>query len=168
MVTKFANAVHRVQQPKKVLYRPHPRDTPDVTNKVLAILKGKNLAPLNTATVELNRLLCGCDFVCSAFSSCNLDNIYLNYFSPSPLGLSTYLFLNGSIEQTHLLQSGLHELPPVDMGFAVMCRNEATLLDMLSLPKVERDQYWRRIKDNLPTPQQAVNKILDNIARDLS
>jgi hypothetical protein len=168
VVTQFANAVDRTQQPTKVLYRPHPSDTTDVTNKVLAILEGKNIAPLNAAKVDLTPLLCGCDFVCSAFSSCNLDNIYLNYFSSNPLGLSVYLFLNSSMEQTYLLQLGLSELPPVDMGFAVMCRSEATLLDTLSLPKLERDQYWLRIKDKLPTPQQAVNKILDKIARDLS
>jgi len=163
LVERVANTVQRLPESPKLVYRPHPNDSQETTDKVLAMLSSKNIKPVNVANQNIIPLLCGCDFVCSAFSSCNLDNIYLNYFSPAPLGLSVYLFLSDSIKQTHLSQSGLSQPPPIEMGFAAMCSSEEALFDLFSEEKLRRGQYWRQIKEGLPSPDKAVTTIIEKI-----
>lgn len=167
IIERVANTVQRLPEPPKLVYRPHPNDSQETTDKVLTILTSKNIKPINVANQNIVPLLCSCDFVCSAFSSCNLDNIYLNYFSPSPLGLSAYLFLSDSIEQTHLSQSGLSQPPPIEMGFAAKCSSEEDLFDLFSEGKSRRKQYWRQIKEGLPSPEKAVTTIIEKIFFDL-
>jgi hypothetical protein len=155
------------QTASKLIYRPHPDDSPEMNGKVLKILYDQNLAPVNGAHTNLIEMLCGCDLVCSTFSSCNLDNIYLNYYSPAPLGLSVYLFLNDRMKDIHRTQTGQDHPPIVDEGFAVRCSDKGELLKILEEHKELRNRYWQQIRQALPDPEQAASKVLDKIKQDL-
>jgi len=155
------------QTAAKLIYRPHPDGSPEMTTKILKILDNRNIAPLNGAHTDLIEMLCGCDLVCSVFSSCNLDNIYLNYYSPAPLGLSVYLFLNDRMKDIHRTQTGQDHPPIVDEGFAVKCSDKGELLKILAGHKELRAQYWHRIRQALPDPEQAARKVLAKILQDL-
>jgi hypothetical protein len=168
LIDQFADAVADWPPRKSILYRAHPSDSASTAQQVMQILHDKGLSPILDSGSDLTSILCSCDMVASAYSSCNLDNIFLNYYSSQPLGISVYLFLNESIADLHFSQTGLKRPPVVDLEFAALSDSTKSMHEILQQQENKRTAYWQRIRDDLPDPRHATTIILEKVLSDLN
>ena len=152
-----------------VLYRPHPKETETQRDKSLTILQQSGLKVQLDSDPQVERSLCACDVVVSAFSSCGLDALYLNALSPQPLNSVLYLLFNPELRRWYHSYTRLNELPPVTAGMTLLCTEPNELASTLqhALQPQTRQQCWEKSR-LLSPPQQAAQTIIETLMADYS
>ncbi len=152
-----------------VLYRPHPKETKTQRDKSLTILQQSGLKVQLDSEAQVERSLCACDVVVSAFSSCGIDALYLNALSPQPLNSVLFLLFNPELRRWYHSYTRLKELPPVTAGMALLCTesNELALTLQNALQPQTRQQCWKKSRQLSP-PQQAAREIIETLMADYS
>ena len=152
-----------------VLYRPHPKETETQRDKSLTILQHSGLKVELDSELQVERSLCACDLVVSAFSSCGLDALYLNALSPQPLNSVLYLLFNPELRSWYHRYTRLKELPPAAAGMALLCTDPDELASTLQHALQPRTRQQCREKSHqLSPPQQAAQKIIETLIADYS
>jgi len=166
LLAEFGAAVS-VALPGAVLhYRPHPKETAENLSRALELMAPGGVKPTAATGRDTETWLAASDVVVSAFSSCGLDNIYLNRVSPTPLGITLYALSSPGIFDAYHACTGLVEPPEVGQGLALAAYTGKELIANLK-NAVHPDHCARvaaRINEVLPLPENAASKVLEQIA----
>ncbi len=113
--------------------------------------------------------LAACDVTCSCFSTCCYDTLFLNRYSPVPLGAVVYLLFDNDIKNYAEQVNGFTMPPPVRHGAALCVRDKnqlETLLRYAAQP-ITRKNTWIRAQEYLPDATRSADLILDAIEADV-
>ncbi len=165
-VSVFAEAVKSNFAAAVILYRPHPRETSGDVSKTLTTFRQHHVEPILVAR-EFNLVEClaASDIVLSVFSSCGYDALFLNRFSAEPVNAAIYLLFDDEMRLYFRSVTGLVDLPPAMDGLAISVQDPSVLAAAIAqmIDPLARQRVWQRVRQQLPDPRQAANRILDFI-----
>lgn len=131
-----------------LLVRGHPKYTKASLDYVEQA-RESGLAVFDATGMDSAELwLCGCDVVCTAYSTCGLDHAYLSAFSPEPIGVVVYLASTPQLE-AHIRQTLGEPVPmPVSIGLGEYAGPMSNLSQVLrrALAQEEVRRYHRTTK----------------------
>jgi hypothetical protein len=170
LVSDIASAV-AMQNDVKLVYRPHPRESPASVISTLAILRKKAKNTTLLKGMDIEGALAGVDAVVSCFSSCGYDGLYLtrhlNGLGPSVV----YVDYDPEIKSYWTQHAGVDALPAVEAGIAFEARDFHDLVGILkSIRRPETrsalgERICRLVPDPIQAPELAARAVLSIIER---
>jgi hypothetical protein len=156
-------------RPFKLLYRPHPKETPELQEKTLSLFTEAfgdrvSLDPF----LDIKDSLVVCDLVLSAFSTCCFDNLYLNEMAHRPFNASVYLWFEPELIRWWQEYSHLKELPLISEELLLSVDKEEEMLTVLEQGLLEetRQILWHKAKAHLPNPQASIGIMMEKLLSD--
>lgn len=153
----------------KLLYRPHPKES-RLQRKKLAelMLNAFSNCLFIDEKEDVRESLVACDLVISAFSTCGLDNLYLNEMAEVPFNVSIYLLFDKNLMHWWQVTTGLEEIPLVTEELLLAVDNEDDMIDVFenALRIETRQQLVENAKKHLPFPGHSVRKIMEKLKAD--
>jgi hypothetical protein len=148
-----------------LVYRPHPKETRLELAAVASTLAGSAGTAAVTRSGDPEEFLAGCDVVCSAFSSCATDLLYLDRVSPTPLANGVHLLFDRRLAHLFREWTDLDAVPTVTAGLALDVDAEASLAETLAIAAspASCERTWRRARERLADPATATAAILDHV-----
>lgn len=160
----WADAAASLPLPCVIIYRPHPRESPEDINWSLKRLSefGRRCVVADYEDVEHSLL--ACDVVCSAFSNCTYDVAYLNYFSPVPLATPVALFFDAGIVEYFHRMVRLAEFPYLKAGLVLPVKDVKDLAGALASAATSQTKMrmWTSARE-LADPAASPDRVLDAI-----
>ncbi|WP_135081525.1 hypothetical protein [Terasakiella sp. SH-1] len=167
LCSDFAASITQLEQSFKLLLRFHPGTPRQTRNVVYDIFRRKGVEIiLDNNESNVYETISACDIVVSSFSTCNLDNIYMNASSSAPLGVSVYLFYNEEIRNSFEKHHATKMLPSFSHNEAYVIYKKSEILQTIHKAINSRMQSWVAVK-KLPSPLYAPKKIIDVLKNQL-
>jgi hypothetical protein len=151
-------------------FRPHPKETHAERTRMMTILSNCGLNPRFDPNDPVEQSLCAADLIVTCFSSCGADQVYLQKYSPEPLGTVLYLFTEADLRRHHAAHAG-SDVPPFAIVELVLLAGEpATLATDLrrALDPATSRACWQRVQQMPPDLTSAANVVLATIREDLA
>ena len=152
----------------RVVYRPHPKESPEDAVAALGVFRAAGLDLAVPPWRSTEQGLCACDLVITSYSTCGYDQMHLNRLAPVPLGVVVYVPFDPEIRSLASAAGGA-PTPPLGGGLGVLVEAEAALAPALqaALTEPARGTAWRAARTRLAAPECAPAIILGTIAEDL-
>ena len=152
----------------RVVYRPHPKESPEDAVAALGVFRAAGLDLAAPPWRSTEQGLCACDLVITSYSTCGYDQMHLNRLAPVPLGVVVYVPFDPEIRSLASAAGGA-PTPPLGGGLGVLVEAEAALAPALqaALTEPARGTAWRAARTRLAAPECAPAIILGTIAEDL-
>ena len=149
----------------RVVYGPHPREAADLQGEAMQTLLDRHERCRLDADGPVEDFLLRCDVLCSAFSTCSTDLLYLNRFSTSPLAVPLHLLVDQEVRDRFRAWTGLEHHPLAALGLERTVENAADLGGALrqALSAEVRAATWRDARATLPDPILAADTVLEVI-----
>jgi hypothetical protein len=166
LVRMFGEGVKKTGQAVTFLYRPHPLEKSDEVEKTVEILKsvsGLEIGLLDKFSAEES--LATCDVVCSPFSNCLYDSLFMNYYAPIPMCTPLAILCEKSVADFCYDQIESNEsIYPTRTGMIDVVNDVRELggAIRLALTDKKRTQTWELSK-RLPSPDDSAGIVLDLI-----
>ena len=148
-----------------VVYRPHPRETEVTQDDTMQALAQHHDNCRLDAEGSAEDFLLRCDVLCSAFSTCSTDLLYMNRFSSSPLATPLHLLVDEELRDLYRSWTGLEHHPLAALGLARTVENPGEIGGAIeqALPAAARRSVWRDANTALPDPTGAADSVLEVI-----
>ncbi len=166
---RFAAASAATVPQATLLYRPHPKETEAQRLHCLSLLGAAGMRVTIDPIPELNASLCAVDMVCTCYSSCARDLMYLQRLSSAPLGAAVFLMVEPDLRRHHVGDTGVECPDYAEQGMALMAGrpDEVETVLAAALQPAIRDRLWRTVRTKLPDPSGATAAVLETMWRDL-
>ncbi len=161
----FTAAVAEVAPDALLLARPHPKESPEMRARTLALLGDRIDRIEDPLTIEES--VCAADLAVTCFStSINVLN-YLARMSPRPLGSGLYLMFDPELVAWYHANNRPQRPPLAELAIEV--RDPADLPGRVrtGLTPAEAARQWALTATTLPPPIDAAGRVLDAIVADL-
>ena len=157
----WGRALSSLPAPRLAIYRKHPRESEADARATLDILAEAGLECVQTHDEPIEETLLACDVASSAFSLCNYDAAYLNYFAPRPLVTPISLMFDAEIVDYCRKNIRLDEFPFLRRRLALAIRSPEKLASTLAAagePET-REAVWKAAK-TMADPRGAADRAL--------
>ncbi|MGE0456266.1 MAG: hypothetical protein AB7O37_20905 [Vicinamibacteria bacterium] len=163
-VRDWALAVRALPGPTVAIYRAHPRESPADAEATLQLIRSTGLECRLTQTRTVEESLVACDVVCSAFSLCNYDSVYLNRYATEPLITPVSLMFDPEVRAYCRDNVHLDEFPYLHDGLALAAWRAEDLGVVLGTAGLvaTRREAWAAAR-RMPDPRGAAARALDAI-----
>ncbi len=153
-----------------LFYRPHPKETSEARAMALDLIRRPELETFLDVEPRVEASLSVADMVCTCYSSCGMDHMFLQRKARHPLGTVTYMMFESDLSEHHRRETDL-DLPPLaGEDLALIVRQEAELssvLDAALSPSIQH-RVWTTARTHLPDPDNSPRTILDAVRSDIS
>jgi hypothetical protein len=169
-MTAFARAAARAFPNAVLLYRPHPRETPEMIAASRQHLADAELPLVLGEGGGAETWLAACDVVCSCYSTCCYDSLFLSRYASRPMAAVVYLLFDPEVQQHAQKVNGFATLPPVRQGLARCVEHPDDLESVLAEAASAEARWltWRRARGFLPDVLGSADRILRRIRASLS
>ena len=169
-VTSLAGTIAATFPDAIMLYRPHPKESDEEIGRVRRKLQEALPEAVVLTSGSVEGCLAACDVICTAFSSCGYDHMFLAKYSASPLGVVVYLRHDPEIRRLYHDYTGFDFLPVARDGLALVTEvpEEVPAVLRSALDPGRRLAIWDRIARVLPDPSLAAQRVVDSICADLA
>lgn len=164
-IENFVKALNKWHHPFKLQYRPHPKEPEELqqfTQQLLEqYLKGQYFLDPHA---DIKASISVCDLVTSAFSTCCIDNVYLNKFSSKPLSCSVFLWYEEDLISWWQEYSQMTTMPMSgEKGLIFSVDRKQDIIPILTKALNAKEIMKNKAKESLPDASQSVMKIIDSI-----
>jgi len=148
-----------------LVYRPHPKEARAELAAVASVLASCAGNSAVTRAGDTETFLAACDVVCSAFSTCATDLLYLDRASPMPLANGVHLLFDPRLVALCRDWTELQTLPMVAAGLAIDIDGESGLANALAIAAdpAAKERTWRRCREVLADPVSATARVIEAI-----
>lgn len=160
----FSAAVAEVITSGVIILRPHPKDPETAISQTREALETSGLRVILCAEDRVESCLAACDLICSPFSLCTLDALYLCRNAPFlPAGL-IYLLFDPALRAMCRQSCGFDEMPLAKLGMALAptCPDELPDALRTALSVSWRTRTYTLARSRLPA-SEGMATILDEL-----
>ncbi|WP_448546803.1 hypothetical protein [Thalassotalea fusca] len=161
-VDRFIEHLALWDKPFVLMYRAHPKESQALQNRTWA--KMNQHLPnhiIRDSSSDIVDSICGCDLVVSAFSTCGIDNVYLNRHANEALNASVFLWFEQELIDWWKNYSEMTDMPLTgEQGLIHSVEDIEHLHFELENALSHRAHVRQRAIEQLPCAKQAIDTII--------
>jgi hypothetical protein len=166
---QFADSLKALPCGVTLVYRPHPKESASDRAKTHSILNGRGVPFVADPAPSVEMSLCAMDLVVVCYSSCGIDQVYLQRQALSPLNVSLFLMFENDIRANYLTECGVEAPPEIREGLTLGLTDELssprTLVDAVTsaLAPEAKERAWGTIQRTVAPASDAPAKVISHI-----
>lgn len=173
-VEQLATALRDLRTAFTLVYRPHPRETDANRAAFHEIVAARGVRYVVDPNPSVEASLCAMDLVVVCYSSCGIDQVFLQRQAESPINTALFLMFEPDIRENYLKECGISAPLEVTQGLALgLTENllsSTALRDAVesALTPDARSAAWGRIRQAVMPSDKAPVEVVAHIEHVLS